>query len=80
VAASAPGGREGSPSSSRTICADAKPAIRMCRANESAGPIRSIPIESTDRHRRASHFLHNFFHKLNGAFRAVQQRRLERAI
>jgi hypothetical protein len=52
----------------------------MCRANESAGPIRSIPIESTDRHRRASHFLHNFFHKLNGAFRAVQQRRLERAI
>jgi hypothetical protein len=38
------------------------------RAAESDGAIRSIPIKSADQHRRASHFLPNFFHKLNGAF------------
>jgi hypothetical protein len=66
-------------SSSRATCADAKSAIRTRRTNESTGPIRSIPIESANRHRRASHFLPYFFHKLNGAFRAVQQRQILRA-
>jgi hypothetical protein len=67
------------PSSSRETCADAKSGDPNASHERIGGPIRSIPIESADRHRRASHFLPNFFHKLNGAFHAVQQRQFLRA-